>query len=58
MFIIIKILQIIFSVLALINLVPAGMTVGYSSIALPYLNDTHDINLTNQEPTIFGEKLR
>ncbi|XP_051174505.1 facilitated trehalose transporter Tret1-like isoform X2 [Leptopilina boulardi] len=30
------------------------MTVGYSSIALPYLNDTHDINLTNQEPTIFA----
>lgn len=30
------------------------MTVGYSSIVLPYLNNTHDINLKNQEPTIFA----
>lgn len=49
--------QIIFSMLALINLVPTGMTVGYSAIALPNLNNIMDISLTDQESTLFGKNL-
>ncbi|XP_033225676.1 facilitated trehalose transporter Tret1-like [Belonocnema kinseyi] len=45
--------QIMFSILALINLVPTGMTVGYSAISLPYLNNTMDINLTDQQSRLF-----
>ena len=47
-----------YSMLALINLVPSGMTNGYSAISLSYLNDPMDINLTNQEPTLFSKNLR